>query len=118
MDRGVKKANDFLKDQKLLAVSFDNCCGFIMKQLTYSDKLIFILSASEFEACDGESDDLTIRKEKLINSSFHQLMKQEKIYKTTYHRHRKTGSQPARFYGFAKVHKSGGPLRPVLSLPR
>ena len=27
-DEGVKKANDFSKDQKLLAVSFDKGCGF------------------------------------------------------------------------------------------
>ena len=40
MDRGVKKANDFLKDQKLLAVPVDKGCGFcVKKQTTYSDKL-------------------------------------------------------------------------------
>ena len=76
MDRGAKKANYFLKDQKLLAVPFDKGCGFcVMKQTTYSDKLNEILSSSQFEPRNGESDDLTIRTEKLINSSLHQLMK-------------------------------------------
>ena len=30
MDRGAKKANDFLNDQKLLAVPFDKGCGFVL----------------------------------------------------------------------------------------
>ena len=47
MDRGVKNANDLLEDQKLIAVPFDNCCGFcFMKQTTYSDELIIILCQS------------------------------------------------------------------------
>ncbi|XP_075241736.1 uncharacterized protein LOC142336708 [Convolutriloba macropyga] len=63
-----------------------------------------------------ESDDLTIKTEKLINSSLHQLMKQEKISEKIYHRLRTTGSQPVRLYGLAKVHKNDTLLRPVLSI--
>ena len=40
-----------------------------MKESNYSDKLIEILSASQFEARNGESDDLIIKTEKLINQS-------------------------------------------------
>ena len=43
-------------------------------------------------------------------------MKQGKISEI-YHRLRTTRSQPATLYGFAKVRKSGTPLRLVLSLP-
>ena len=112
------KTNDFLKDQKLLVVPFDKRWGFcVMKQKTYSDKLNEILSSSQFEPHNGESDDLTIRTEKLINSSLHQLMKQGKISEKIYHRLRTTGSQPARFYNLAKLHKIGTPLQPVLSIP-
>ena len=118
MDRGVKKAKDFLKDQKLLAVPFDKDCSFcVLKQITYSDKLNEILSSSQFEPRNGESDDSTIRTEKLINSSLHQLMKQGEISEKIYHRLRATGLQPARLYGLADVHKIGTPLRPVLSTP-
>ena len=118
MDRGVKKANDFLKDQKLLAVPFHKGCGFsVMKQTTYSDKLNEILSSSQFEPRNGESDDLTIRTDKLINSSLDHLMKQGKISEKIYHRLRTTGLQPATLYGLAKVHKIGTPLGPVLSVP-
>ena len=92
MVKGVKKANDFLKDQKLLAVAFDKGCGFcVMKQTTYSDKLNQILSSGQFEPRNGESDDLTIRTEKLINSSLHQLMKRGEISEKIYHRLRRTG---------------------------
>ena len=76
MDRGIKKANDLLKDQKPLAVPFDKGCGFcVMKQTTYSDKLNEILSSSQFKPRNGESDDLTITTENLIKSTLHQLMK-------------------------------------------
>ena len=62
MDRRVKKANAFLKDQKLLAVPFDKGFGFcVMKQTTYLDKLNKILSSSQFEPRYGESYDLTIK---------------------------------------------------------
>ena len=44
-------------------------------------------------------------------------MKQAKTNEIIYQRLRTTGSQPARFFGLAKVHKSGTPLRPVLSIP-
>ena len=57
MDRGAKKANDFLKDQKLLAVPFDKGCGFcVLKQTTYSDNLNEILSSSQFEPRNRESE--------------------------------------------------------------
>ena len=44
-------------------------------------------------------------------------MKQGEISEKIYNRLRTTGSQPARLYGLAKVHKIGTPLRPVLSIP-
>ena len=44
-------------------------------------------------------------------------MKQGKISEKIYHRLRTTGSQPARLYGLAKVHKIGTLLQPVLSIP-
>ena len=118
MDRGVKRPDDFLKDQKLLALPFDKGCSFcVMKQTTYLDKLNKILSSSQFEPCNGESDDLTIKTEKLINSILHQLMKHGKISEKFYQRFKTTGLQTARLYGLAKLHKSGSPLRPVLSIP-
>ena len=44
-------------------------------------------------------------------------MKQGKTSDKIYQRLRSTGSQPARLYGLAKVHKNHTPLQPVLSIP-
>ena len=86
------KVNDFLRDQKLLVVPFDKGCGFcVMKRTTYSNKLNEVLSANQFEARNEETDDQTIKTEKLINNSLHQLMKQGKISEKIYHRLRTTG---------------------------
>ena len=118
MYKGVKKVNDFLKDQKLLAVPMDKGCGFrVMKQTTYLDKLNEILSASQFEAHNEKSDDLTIKTEKLTKSSLHQILKQGKISEEIFHRFRTAGLQPARLHRPAKVHKSVTPLQPLLSIP-
>ena len=78
MDRGFEKFLNFLKDKKLLAGPFDKECDiWFAKETTYPDKLNKI-SASEFEARNGESHNLTIKTEKPINRSLLQLRKQEK----------------------------------------
>ena len=87
-----------------------------MKQTTYSDNLNEIHSSSQFEPRNGETDDLTLETEKLINSSLHYLKKQGKISEKIYQRHRTTGFQSAMPYGVAKVHKSGIPLWRFLSI--
>ena len=76
-----------------------------MKNTIYSDKLREILNASQFEARNGKSDDLTTKTEKLINNSLHQLMKQGTISEKIDHRLKMTGLQPPRFFGFAKYKK-------------
>ena len=88
-----------------------------MKQTIYSDKLKEILSSSQFEPCNGQSDAITIKTEKLINSSLHEIMKQGKISEKIHHRLRTTGWQPVGLYGLAKVPKIGTPLRSDLSIP-
>ena len=50
-----------------------------MKETTYAIKLNEILGASQFEARNGESGVLTVKREKVTKSSLHQLMKQEKL---------------------------------------
>ena len=88
-----------------------------MEETTDSEKLNENLGASQLEGRNGESDDLTIKAEILINISLHQLMKQEKIGKKIYHRLRTTVSELASFYALAKVYKNGTRCRPFLSIP-
>ena len=58
-----------------------------------------------------------IKNEKQINKSLQKLMRQGIISDKIYQRLRSTGSQPARFYGLAKVHRKDTSLRPVFSIP-
>ena len=51
----------------------------VMKEKTYSNKVIETLCANRFEALKGQSDDLKIKNEKLIYSILHQPMEQGKI---------------------------------------
>ena len=67
-----------MKRQKL-AVPFDKGWGFcVMKETAYSKKRKEIHNASQFEARNGENDDLTVKTEKQINSSLHQIKKRQK----------------------------------------
>ena len=75
MDRGIKKVQDFLKDQKTLVVPFDKGCGFcVQEKITIS---LQNLSASPFEARIGESDNLTVKTEKEIYISLNQIKNTE-----------------------------------------
>ena len=118
LDRGVKKVHDYLKANDLLAVPFDKGCGFcVMKKSTYREKLDEVLNSDQFQKIEVAKDEIVIKNEKQINNSLQNLMKQGKISDKIYQGLRSTGSQPARLYGLAKVHKKDTPLRPVLSIP-
>ena len=88
-----------------------------MKKSTYREKLNEVLNSDQFQKIDGAKKELLIKNEKQINNSLQPLMKQGKISDKIYQRLRSTGSQLARHYGLAKVHKKDTPLRPVLSIP-
>ena len=132
---GVKKVHDYLKANDLLAVPFDKICRLcVMKKSTYSEKLDDVLNSDQFQKINGAKDEIVtknekrdqfqkingakdeivIKNEKHIIDSLQQLRKQKKISDKIYRRLRSTGSQPARLYGLAKVHKKDTHLRPVL----
>ena len=52
-----------------------------------------------------------------VHTLLSSLLKDGNISKELYDDMRPRGSQPPRLYGLAKVHKTGTPLRPVLSMP-
>ena len=58
-----------------------------------------------------------IKEEERINKALHDMKEQGKLTENLYGKLRAVGSQPPRFYGLAKVHKAGVPMRPVLSMP-
>ena len=110
------KVHDYLKDNDLLAVPFDKGCGFcVTKKSTYMEKLHEVLNSDQFQKINGAKDEIVIKKEKQI--SLQQLLKQGRTRDKIYQRLRSTGSQPARLYGLAKVHKKDTTLRPDVSIP-
>ena len=109
--------HDHLKTNDLLAVPFDKSCGFfMMRKSAYRKKLDEVLNSDRFQKIIGAKDDILNKNEKQLNNSMQQLMKQGKISDKIYQRLRSTGSQPARLYGLAKVHKRSTHLQPVLSI--
>ena len=52
-----------------------------------------------------------------MTSILKQLHKDNLISEILYNKLKPVGSQPARLYGLAKVHKAAVPVQPVLSMP-
>ena len=117
-DKGVEKARKYLKDNRLLTVTFDKGFGFcVMKKETYEKKLKDLLQAEQFSERKKLTDSVIMKIEKDINKNLLAMKKKDEISEAMYKRLRSTGAQPARLYGLAKVRKQGTPLRPVLSSP-
>ena len=58
-----------------------------------------------------------LKEEERITKTLKSLLNKGQIDETLYEQLRPRGSQPARLYGLAKVHKNNVPVRPVLSMP-
>ena len=112
---------EYLKNNGLLAIPFDKGIGIcIMKKETYNQKLDAITNLPQFEKVVQTRKNAkhpVIKEEERITGMLKDLRDKEKIDASLYYKLHPTGSQPARLYGLAKVHKDGIPLRPVLSMP-
>ena len=58
-----------------------------------------------------------LKEEQRVSEILTQMRKDGKIDEELYNQLSPSGSQPARLYGLAKVHKQDIPMRPVLSMP-
>ena len=84
-----------------------------MDKKEYKMKMKEILNdKSIFEIIDK---DPTIEQEDKLNRKLLKLKKENFITEEEYQFCRSTGSQPARIYGLPKTHKTGVPLRPIVS---
>ena len=80
MEREVKKVQDTIKVNDLLAIPFDKGCGFhVMKKSTYREKLDDVLNSDQFRKVNGAKNDIVIKNEKQINNNLQQLVKQGKL---------------------------------------
>ena len=120
--RHLMLTRKYLNDNKLLAVPFDKGIGFcIMKIDKYQEKLDAILNLSQFEGIPTmkrkNEKSPVIKEEERVRDALKELKNSEEIDESLYEKLKPIGSQPARLYGLAKVHKRNVPVRPVLSMP-
>ena len=111
----------FLKDNNLLAIPFDKGIGIcIMKKETYAAKLDAIINLPQFEQVAitrKNAKHPVIKEEERIVTTLKNMRDSNRISDKLYEKLNPVGSQPARLYGLAKIHKNAVPLRPVLSMP-
>ena len=119
--RNIQMTKRYLKQKDLLAVPFDKGIGIcLMKKETYNEKLLSILNQPQFEKVIQTRKNAkhpVLKEQERIIDKLKALKANNKIDEHLYQSFHPTGSQPARLYGLAKVHKASIPTRPVLSMP-
>ena len=88
----------------------------VMNHKDYVEKMNAILSDSMKFKLDSHQKDSVLSVEKTITSSLQDLFKKGVIDKKTLEDLTPRGSITPRMYGLPKTHKSGIPLRPILSM--
>ena len=108
-------------DNDLLAIPFDKGVGIcIMKKEVYHAKMKTILELPQFEKWVPPRKNAKhplLKEEERISDILREMKEEGKIGNELYESLKPKGSQPARLYGLAKVHKQDTPVRPVLSMP-
>ena len=87
---------------------------------TYNNKMETIIKLPQFEKMEKKRKNEkhpVLKEEERIGNVLKALKEEGKIDEELYQTLRPRGSQPARLYGLAKVHKKNTPVRPVLSMP-
>ena len=111
----------YLKENDLVAVPFDKGVGIcIMRRSTYNEKLDAILQLPQFEKHHKPRKNAkhpVLKEQERVVDILKELRDAGSIELSLYRKLKPRGSQPARLYGLAKVHKTVIPARPVLSMP-
>ena len=111
----------YLKKNNLVAVPFDKGVGIcLMKREQYCEKMNDIIKLPQFKKVVNERKNArspVLKEEDRVMSKLKSLLDEDKIGQVLFDKMKPTGSQPARLYGLAKVHKNNTPMRPVLSMP-
>ena len=119
--RNVTLTQNYLKDRDLLAIPFDKGVGIcLMPKETYHEKMNSIINLPQFEKFGNKRKNAkhpVLKEEERVCKILKDLKDDGLIDGELYETMRPVGSQPARLYGLAKVHKKNTPIRPVLSMP-
>ena len=117
----IRATNEYLKKNNIKAVPMDKGLGFVlMSDADYQIRLEKITKLNQFKReyrkRKNEKDPI-IKEEERIIGELKKLEKGKKLDEKLYKQLKPTGSQSAKLYGLAKVHKEGTPLRPIVSIP-
>ena len=119
--KNITLTKKYLKDNDLLAIPFDKGVGIcVMKKSAYHEKMDKIISLPQFSKYVKPRSNAihpVLKEEERILKTLEALRDNGKIDEQLFQEIKPHGSQPARLYGLAKVHKSNIPVRPVLSMP-
>ena len=110
-----------LAKNDLLAIPFDKGIGIcIMKKEIYKTKLDAIINLPQFQKINitrKNAKHPVLKEEERIITTLQNMKDTNRISEELYIKLKPMGSQPARIYGTAKIHKKAVPVRPVLSMP-
>ncbi|XP_069973528.1 uncharacterized protein [Penaeus vannamei] len=108
--------NDFSKNTDIIVTKPDRGQGVvILNKNEYIDKMESILGdETKFIKIDDDCTSLNIKREDQLNNMLRKLKDSQSIDKDTYSR-LFTSGKPGILYGLPKVHKTGWPLRSILS---
>ena len=119
--RNIILTKQYLKENNLLAIPFDKGIGICLMSIEkYNEKIRDIINLPQFEKLTPKRKNEkhpVLKEEEKIVSFLKNLKNADKITENLYNRLKPIGSQPARLYGLAKIHKQDVPLRPILSMP-
>ena len=119
--RNITLTKKYLKENDLLAIPFDKGVGIcVMHKDAYHEKMNSIIALPQFQKWTPNRKNAMhplLKEEERVSDILTELRKNKKIGEELYNQLKPTGSQPARLYGLAKVHKQDMPMRPVLSMP-
>ena len=91
-----------------------------MKKEVYHEKMNAIINLPQFEKYIKPRKNAkhpVLKEQERIRDVLKELLEEGKISEKLHEELVPRGSQPARLYGLAKVHKKNIPVRPVLSMP-
>ena len=113
--RNIQMTRKYLKDHDLLAIPFDKGVGMcVMKKEVYHEKMNAIINLPQFEKYIKPRKNAkhpVLKEQERIRDVLKELLEEGKISEKLHEELVPRGSQPARLYGLAKVHKKNIPVR-------
>ena len=107
------------KDKDLLITRPDKGNAVVLLQRKdYISKMQSILSQQDkfIRIGPAANNDTTLQQERALQALLLRAVKRKELTREIYEKIRPVGSSRPRMYGLPKIHKTGAPLRPILSM--